>query len=93
MFFLHLASIITERFDNTLKDQFNYFLREESKKSVKKRQHKINQTNYWIVFKDTIKVKRQAKRYSKVENLAFIKLFCNRESTRFTSKYEFKNVK
>ena len=27
-----LASIITERFDNTLKDQSNYYLREESKK-------------------------------------------------------------
>ena len=27
-----LASIITERFDNTLKDQPNYYLREESKK-------------------------------------------------------------
>ena len=30
--FLHLASIITERFDNTQKDQCNFYLREESKK-------------------------------------------------------------
>ena len=30
--FQPLASIITERLDNTLKDQSNYYLREESKK-------------------------------------------------------------
>ena len=44
--FQPLASIITERFDNSLKYQSNYYLREESKKSVKKRQHKIKQTKY-----------------------------------------------
>ena len=27
-----LANIITEKFDNTLKDQYNYYLREDSKK-------------------------------------------------------------
>ena len=30
-----LASIITERFDNTLKDQSNYYLRKESKKECR----------------------------------------------------------
>ena len=54
--FQSLASIITERFYNTLKDQSNYYLKEESKISVKKRQYKIKQTNYWPVFKVTIKV-------------------------------------
>ena len=56
-----LASIITERFDNSLKDQSNYYLREESKKSAKKRQHKIKQTNHKPVFKETIKVEDKQK--------------------------------
>ena len=30
--FQPLVGIITKRFDNILKDQFNYYLREESKK-------------------------------------------------------------
>ena len=34
-----------------IKNQSKYYLREESKKSVKKRQHKIKQTNYSPVFK------------------------------------------
>ena len=34
-----------------IKYQSNYYLREESKKCVKKRQHKIKQTNYSPVFK------------------------------------------
>ena len=29
-----------------IKYQSNYYLREESKKNIKKRQHKIKQTNY-----------------------------------------------
>ena len=50
------ASIITERLDNTLKYPSNYYLRKRVKKSVKKRQHKIKQKRYWLVFKKTIKV-------------------------------------
>ena len=50
-----LASIITDRIDNIPKDQSNYYLREETKKSVKKRQQKVKQTNYRPFFKDTIK--------------------------------------
>ena len=34
-----------------IKYQSNYYLREESKKSAKKKQHKIKQTNYSPVFK------------------------------------------
>ena len=40
------SCIMTERFDSTPKDQSNYYFREENKKSVEKRQHKIKQTNY-----------------------------------------------
>ena len=40
------ACIMTEKFDNTPKDQSNYYLREENLKNVEKRQHKIKQINY-----------------------------------------------
>ena len=50
--FQPFACIKAERFDNTL--QSNYYLIEESKKNVKKRQHKIKQTNHRPVFKETI---------------------------------------
>ena len=43
--FQPFACIMTERFDNTPKDQSNYYLREENKKNVEKRQHKIKQTD------------------------------------------------
>ena len=55
--FQPLSSIImTERFDNSLKINLAII----SGKRVKKcqvRQHKIKQTKYWSVFKETIKVK------------------------------------
>ena len=54
--FQPLASIITERIDNTLKVQSHYYLRETVKKSVKKRQIKIKQRNHSPVFNETIKV-------------------------------------
>ena len=40
-----LARIITERFDNTLKDQSNYYLREDSKKECQEEitQNKANE--------------------------------------------------
>ena len=44
--FQPFACIMTEKFDNTPKDQSNYYLRKESKKGVKKRQQKIKQINY-----------------------------------------------
>ena len=39
------------------------------KKSVKRIQQKIRQTNFWLVFKETVKVKKTNKKYSKVETL------------------------
>ena len=44
-----------------IKYQSNYYLREESKNSVKKRQHKIKQTNYSSVFKIQSKQKKNKK--------------------------------
>ena len=67
--FQPLVSIKAESFDNTLKVQFKYYSEKRVKKRVKKRQHKIKQTNYWPVFKETIKVEDKQKRYSRVETL------------------------
>ena len=61
--------------------------------SVKKRQHKIKQTNHRPVFKETIKVETQAKNIELGLNLIFTEIFCYRNSTRFTSKYKLKYVK
>ena len=44
--FQSLARIITEMLDYIQNILSNYYLSEESKKSVKKRQHKLKQTNY-----------------------------------------------
>ena len=44
--FQPFACIMTERFDNIPKDQSKNYLREESKKSIEKSQHKIKQKNY-----------------------------------------------
>ena len=57
-----LTSIITERFDNTLKINPTIISEKRVKKSVKKRQHKIKQTNYRPIFKETIKSKKTKKR-------------------------------
>ena len=63
------------------------------KKSAKKTQHKIKQTNDWPVFKETVKVKKTNKKIQLSWNLTFIGLFCKRDSTRFTTKYEFNTIK
>ena len=39
------------------------------KKSVKRTQLKIKQTNLWPIIKETIKVKKKTKKYSRVETL------------------------
>ena len=64
-----LASIITDRFDNTLKVQSDYYIRKESKNCVKKLQHKLNQTNHRPVFKETIKVEEKLKKIHRIETI------------------------
>ena len=60
--FQPLASIITERFDNTQKINLAIISGKIVNKCVKKRQHKIKQTNHRPVFKMTIKVKDTSKK-------------------------------
>ena len=87
------ACIMTKRFDSTQKINLAIISGKRIKKNVEKRQHKIKQTNYWPVFNETIKVEEKQKLIELSWNLTFTKLFCNRDSTRFTSKYEFKHFK
>ena len=54
--FQPFACIITERFDNTQKFNLTIIIGKRVKKSAEIRQQKIKQTNYWPVFKETIKV-------------------------------------
>ena len=87
------ACIITERFDNTPKDQSNYYFREESKKEYKEETTQNIADKLLTSLQRNNQSRRQAKKIELSWNLTFTKLFCNRDSTRFTSKYEFKHVK
>ena len=60
--FQPFACIMTEKFDNTQKINLTIISGKRIKKSVEKRQHKIKQTNYLPVFKETIKVEDKHKR-------------------------------
>ena len=53
---------MTKRFDSTQKINLAIISGKRIKKNVEKRQHKIKQTNYWQVFKETIKVEDKQKR-------------------------------
>ena len=55
------ACIMTNRFDSTQKINLAIISGKRIKKNVEKRQHKIKQTNYWQVFKETIKVEDKQK--------------------------------
>ena len=67
--------IMTKRFDSTQKINLAIISGKRIKKNVEKRQHKIKQTNYWQVFKETIKVEDKQKNIELSWNLTFTKLF------------------
>ena len=87
------ACIMTEKFDNTPKDQSNYYLREESKKECREETTQNKADKLLTCPQRDIQSRRQAKMIELSWNLTFMKLFYNRDSTRFTSKYEFKDFK
>ena len=60
--FQTFAWIMTERFDNTQKINLTIISCKRVKKNFKKTQHKIKQTNYLLVFKETIKIEDKQKR-------------------------------
>ena len=92
-YFKPLASIMAEKFDNTPKDQSNYYLREESKKECREETVQNKADKLLTILQRDNQSRRQAKKIELSWNLTFTKLFCNRDSTRFTSKYYFKHFK
>ena len=60
--FQPFASTITERFDNTLKDQSNYYFREESKKECQEEITQNKADKLLTSLQNTIKVKDKQKR-------------------------------
>ena len=60
--FQTFAWIMTERFDNTQKINLTIISGKRVKNNFKKTQHKIKQTNYLRVFKETIKIEDKQKR-------------------------------
>ena len=91
--FKPFACIMTKRFDNTLKDNSNYYFREENKKECREETTQ-NKTDKLLT---SLQRDNQSRRYAKKIVLSwkptFTKLFCNRDSTIFISKYELKHVK
>ena len=91
--FQSFAFIMTERFDNTQKNQSNYYLREESKKQCREETIQNKADKLLTSLQRDNQSRRQAKKIELSWNLTFTKLFCNRDSTRFTSKYELSMLK
>ena len=91
--FQSFTCIMTERFGNTIKYQSNYYLREDSKKECQKETIQNKADKLLASLQRDNQSRRQAKKIQSSWNFTIIKLFCNRNSTRFTSKYEFKNYK
>ena len=85
--------IMTERFDNIPKDQSNYYLRDESKKECREETTQNKTDKQLTTLQRDNQSRRQAKKIELSWNLTFTKLFCNRDSKRLTSKYEFKHFK
>ena len=65
--FKSFTCIMTERFNNIQKFNLTIIPGKRVRKRAKKRKPKIKQTNYWLVFKETIKVEDKQKGYNRVE--------------------------
>ena len=59
--FQPFACIMTEKFDNTPKDQSSFYLRKESKKEGREETAQNKADNYWPVLKETIRVEDKQK--------------------------------
>ena len=87
------ACIMTKRFDSTQKDQSSYYIRKENKKECREETTQNKADKLLTSLQRDNQSRTQAKKIELSWNLTFTKLFCNRDSTRFTSKYEFKHFK
>ena len=86
------ACIMTKRFDSTQK--INLAIISGKKKKKCREETTQNKADKLLTsLQRDNQSRRQAKKIELIWNLTFTKLFCNRDSTRFTSKYEFKHFK
>ena len=76
--FQPFACSMTERFDNTPKDQSNYYLREENKKGCREETAQNKTDKLLTGLQRDNQSRRQAKKIELSWNLTFTKLFCNR---------------
>ena len=76
--FQPFACIMTERFDNTPKDQSNYYLKGENKKECQEETTQNKADKLLTSLQRDNKSRRQAKKIVLNWNLTFTKLFCNR---------------
>ena len=84
---------MTERFDNISKDQSNYYFREENIKEYREETTQNIADKLLTSLQKDNQRRRQTKKIELSWNLTFTKLSCNRDSTRFPSKYKLKYVK
>ena len=84
---------MTERFDYTPKDQSNYYLREENRKECREETTQNKADKLLASLQRDNQSRSQAKMIELSWIPTFTKLFWNRDSTRFTSKYEFNMLK
>ena len=79
--------------ENIPKDQSNYYFREENKKEFREETTQNKADKLQTSLQRDNQSRRQAKKIELSWNLTFVRLFCNRDWTKFTSKYKFKHVK
>ena len=89
--FQPLASIITERLESIQINESNNYLREETKEECQEDTTK-NKADEPLTSlqRDGQSKEDKRKKIQQSLSLTFIGLFCKRDSTRLTSKYEFK---
>ena len=76
--FQPFSCIMTERFDNTPKDQSNYYLREENKKECREETTQNKADKLLTSHQRDNQSRIQTKKIEFSWNLIFTKLFCNR---------------
>ena len=79
--FQPFACIMTERFENTPKDQSNYYLRKENLKKCRDKTAQNKADKLLTSLQRYNQSKRQAKKIELNRNLTFTELFCNRKAT------------
>ena len=87
------ACIMIKRFDSTQKINLAIISEKRILKKCREETTQNKADKLLTSLQRDNQSRRQAKNIELSWNLTFTKLFCNRDSTRFTSKYKFKHFK